>query len=149
MDRVILIHCLEHTDHSKYMLREVWRTLTPGGRVIIIVPSRLGPWCRSEASPFGHGKPFSSAQIKKMLSNNMLSPTRWTSALFLPPFSNRTMLTALATLESTGERWWSKFAGVLIIEAEKQIYAPTPLNTEKKLVTKPIIVGTQMREHND
>ncbi len=125
MDRVIIAHCLEHTDHSKQMLREVWRTLAPGGRVLIIVPSRMGPWCRSEANPFGHGKPFSTVQIKDMLSSNMLSPTRWTSALFLPPFKSRTMITALATLERTGQRWWNRFAGVLIIEAEKQIYAGT------------------------
>ena len=149
MDRIILVHCLEHTDHSKQMLREVWRSLAPGGRVIIIVPSRLGPWSRSENTPFGHGKPFSTSQIKQLLSKNMLSPTRWTSALFLPPFKGRTMLTALATLETTGQRWWSKFAGVLIIEAEKQIYAANPTQGVKKLVPKPAIVGAQMKEHHD
>ncbi len=143
MDRIILVHCLEHTDHSKQMLREIWRILAPGGRVLIIVPSRLGPWCRSEATPFGHGKPFSTNQIRQMLSNNMLSPTRSTAALFLPPFKSRTMLTALATLETTGQRWWSRFAGVLIIEAEKQIYAANPTDAKKKLVTKPIMIGTQ------
>ena len=144
MDRVILIHLLEHTDHSKQMLREVWRSLAPGGRVLIIVPSRLGPWCRSESTPFGHGKPFSTNQIKQLLAENMLSPTRWTSALFLPPFKSRTMITALASLESTGQRWWRKFAGVQIIEAEKQIYAANKKQTKKQLVTKPIIVGSQM-----
>lgn len=149
MDRVIIVHCLEHTDHSKHMLREIWRTLAPGGRVIIIVPSRLGPWCRSDKTPFGHGKPFSTAQIKEMLSKNMLSPTRWTSALFLPPFKNRTMRAALASLETTGRRWWSKFAGVLIIEAEKQIYGANPEQAKKELVRKPIIIGSQLTEHNE
>ncbi len=143
MDRVIIVHCLEHTDHSKQMLREVWRTLAPGGRVLIIVPSRLGPWCRSEATPFGHGKPFSTGQIKELLSKNMLSPTRWTSALFLPPFKSRTMLTALASLERTGQRWWNHFAGVLVIEAEKQIYASNTAEVTQKVPAKPVIVGTQ------
>ncbi len=149
MDRIIIVHCLEHTDHSKHMLREVWRSLAPGGRVLIIVPSRLGPWCRSEATPFGHGKPFSTSQIKEMLSKNMLSPTRWTSALFLPPFKSRTMLTALATLETTGQRWWSKFAGVLIIEAEKQIYAANPQDKAKKMVHKPVLIGSQMAPNEE
>lgn len=148
MDRIIIVHCLEHTDHSKQMLREVWRSLAPGGRVIIIVPSRLGPWCRSEATPFGHGKPFSASQVRDILSKNMLSPTRWTSALFLPPFKNRTMLTALATLEKTGQRWWNRFAGVLIIEAEKQIYAGNPAEVAKKVIPKPVIVGTQRTNHS-
>ncbi|MDG1708215.1 MAG: class I SAM-dependent methyltransferase [Emcibacteraceae bacterium] len=144
MDRIILVHCLEHTDHSKEMLREVWRALSPGGRVLIIVPSRMGPWCRSESNPFGHGKPFSTSQVKQLLAKNMLSPTRWTSALFLPPFKSRTMLTALTNLETTGQRWWSQFAGVQIIEAEKQIYAANPKNGKRNLVTKPVIVGSQM-----
>jgi len=149
MDRVILVHCLEHTDHSKHMLREVWSTLAPGGRVLIIVPSRLGPWCRSDATPFGHGKPFSTKQIKQILSKNMLSPTRWTSALFLPPFKSRTMRSALATLESTGQRWWSQFSGVLIIEAEKQIYAANKEEAKKQLVGKPVIVGNQMTQSEE
>lgn len=145
-DRIILVHCLEHTDHSKEMLREVWRTLSPGGRVLIIVPSRLGPWCRSEANPFGHGKPFSTSQVNQILSKNMLSPTRWTSALFLPPFKSKTMRTALLTLENTGRRWWSQFAGVLIIEAEKQIYAANPVDGARVKIAEPIAVGTQMTE---
>jgi len=147
IDRVILVHVLEHTDHSKHLLREVWRSLAPGGKVLIIVPSRLGPWCRSEATPFGHGKPFSTNQIKLLLAENMLSPTRWTSALFLPPFNGRTMRAALATFEGTGQRWWSKFAGVLIIEAEKQIYAAGKPEAKKQLVRKPVIVGSQMTNH--
>lgn len=146
MDRIILVHCLEHTDYSKEMLREVWRTLAPGGRVMIIVPSRLGPWCRSESNPFGHGKPFSNSQLKKLLSKNMLSPTRWTSALFLPPFKSRTMLTALSSLEKTGQRWWSQFAGVLIIEAEKQIYAANPMDGQRIHIKYPIMVGAQFSE---
>ena len=69
--------------------------------------------------------------------------------LFMPPFKNRTLLTALATLESTGQRWWSQFAGVLIIEAEKQIYAANSPSIEKKVMTKPIIVGSQMTQVNE
>lgn len=148
IDRIIVVHCLEHTDHSKQMLREVWRTLAPGGRVIIIVPSRLGPWCRSEKTPFGHGKPFSTTQIKQILSENMLNPTRWTSALFLPPFKSRTMVSMLTSLETTGKRWWSQFAGVLIIEAEKRIYAANTTEAKKQLVTKPAIVGAPLTEHD-
>lgn len=148
MDRVIVVHCLEHTDHSKQMLREIWRTLAPGGRVIIIVPSRMGTWCRSETTPFGHGKPFSTGQIKDLLSNNMLCPTGFASALFLPPFKSRTMLTALTSLEKTGARWWSRFAGVLIIEAEKQIYAGNPAEVAQKAPAKPVIVGSQRANHS-
>jgi hypothetical protein len=81
-----------------------------------------------------------------MLAKNMLSPARQKSALFLPPFKSRTMLTALSSLENTGQRWWNQFAGVLIIEAEKQIYAANPMDGQRIPINEPIIVGTQFSE---
>ncbi len=123
IDRLLVIHALEHTDNSRHTLREIWRTLAPGGRVIIIVPNRLGFWARTDRTPFGHGTPYSALQLRQLLSDNMLTPLRTASALHLPPFKSRSLLSLITTLEGTGQRWWRNLAGLLIIEAEKQIYA--------------------------
>ncbi len=123
IDRLLVIHALEHTDNSRHSLRELWRTLAPGGRVIIIVPNRLGLWARTDRTPFGHGTPYSAIQLRQLLSDNMLTPLRTASALHMPPFKSRSLLSLITTLEGTGQRWWRNLAGLLIIEAEKQIYA--------------------------
>jgi len=141
MDRILVIHTLEHTNNSHHLLREIWRTLAPGGRVILAVPNRLGLWARTDRTPFGHGRPFSALQIQQLLNENMLSPTQTTSALHLPPFKNRSLLSLMTTFEGTGQRWWHNLAGVLIIEAEKQIYATGPKVEAGKRVPRPAIAG--------
>ncbi len=67
IDRVIAVHLLEMTPDAGEVLREVWRVLAPGGRLICVVPTRRGVWARTENNPFGHGRPFSRTQITDLL----------------------------------------------------------------------------------
>ncbi len=148
VDRILMVHILEHTEQSRQLLREVWRTLAPGGRVIVIVPNRLGLWARTDRTPFGHGTPFSILQVHQLLSDNMLIPTRTASSLHTPPFKRRSFFSLMTSLENTGQRWWHNLAGVLIIEAEKQIYA-TGIRTKaiaknKVRTQRPAIAGNQI-----
>lgn len=143
MDRILMVHVLEHSESSQHMLREVWRTLAPGGRVMVIVPNRMGFWARSDHTPFGHGKPFSAHQIRHMLSDNMLTPTRWDKALAFAPFRNRTILSMAPAIDRIGQRWWQHLSGVLIVEAEKQIYALRPSKPlKRKRIVKPAMLGS-------
>ncbi|VAX05536.1 SAM-dependent methyltransferase 2, in cluster with Hydroxyacylglutathione hydrolase [hydrothermal vent metagenome] len=144
IDRILVIHTLEHTEVSRHLLREIWRSLAPGGRVIIIVPNRLGLWARTDRTPFGHGTPFSALQLRQLLSENMLTPTQTTSALHLPPFKSRSLLSLMTTFEGTGQRWWHNLAGALIVEAEKQIYATGPKIKARKRAPQPAIAGNHM-----
>ncbi len=148
IDRILVIHTLEHTQSSRHLLREIWRSLAPGGRVIIIVPNRLGLWARTDRTPFGHGTPFSTLQLRQLLSENMLTPTQATSALHLPPFKNRSLLSLMTTFEGTGQRWWHNLAGALIVEAEKQIYATGPKIKATKRARQPAIAGNHMDSKN-
>ncbi len=148
MDRIVMVHILEHTEQSRHILREVWRILAPGGRVIVVVPNRLGFWARTDRTPFGHGKPFSTLQLRQLFSDNMLTPTRTSSALHLPPFKSRPLLSLMSTLENTGQRWWHNLAGALIIEAEKQIYATGPTVKESKRVHRPAMAGNHIDPKN-
>src|SRR2546426_1450423 len=42
VDRVLLVHALEMSDDPMALLREVWRVLSPNGRLLAIVPNRRG-----------------------------------------------------------------------------------------------------------
>ena len=35
MDRVLLVHALEHSEHTRAVLREIWRVMAPEGRLLI------------------------------------------------------------------------------------------------------------------
>ena len=123
INRVLLVHALESTDNVRPMLREVWRVLASGGRMIIVVPNRQGLWTRFESTPFGRGLPYSSRQISTVLCENLFTPYQSVKALFIPPTRSRMMLSSALAIEEIGLRWFPAFAGVTIIEATKQIYA--------------------------
>ena len=40
---------------SAALLREVWRVLAAGGRILAVVPNRRGLWARMDTTPFGQG----------------------------------------------------------------------------------------------
>ena len=62
-DRVMIVHGLEATEHSRQMLREIWRVLAGGGRLLIVAANRSGLWSMTERTPFGHGSPYSGPQL--------------------------------------------------------------------------------------
>lgn len=126
VDRVLLVHGLEFTEHLRPMMREIWRVLAGGGRLLTVVPNRRGIWARIDRTPFGHGSPYSPSQLKHTLRENMFVPERTARALFIPPVRSRFLLGSAPAWEEIGERWFKAFAGVYLVEASKQIYAGVP-----------------------
>jgi len=140
VNRILLVHSFEHSEPLTSMVEEMWRVLTPGGRMIVVAPNRLGFWSRSSGSPFGYGRPFSIMQLRDLLSENQFTHTRSSSALFLPPLPIRLLWRLARKVERMGKCLCPFLGGVLIIEAEKQIYASIrqPVTVRKKYnVPKP------------
>src|SRR6185295_5903001 len=117
IDRVVLVHALETSDEVRAMLKEIWRVLAGGGRVLIVAPNRLG------RTPFGSGRPYTMSQLSQLLRDEQFTPVGSDAALFIPPARSRMMLRSAAAWERIGKRWFPTFAGVLLVEATKQIYA--------------------------
>jgi len=124
IDRAIVVHALEITEHPRDLLAEIWRILTPGGRVLVVAPSRSGLWARVDRTPFGHGQPYSLGQLRELMRETLFSPTHWDEALYVPPFQRRTSLRSAPAFEWTGAYFGLPGAGVLIVEATKQLYRP-------------------------
>ncbi|HVH83318.1 MAG TPA: methyltransferase domain-containing protein, partial [Steroidobacteraceae bacterium] len=62
-DRVLLVHALEHSEQLRPLLREVWRVLADGGRLLVVAPNRRGIWARLDRTPFGQGLPYTMGQL--------------------------------------------------------------------------------------
>lgn len=127
IDRMLLVHALEHAENPRETLMEIWRVLAPGGRLIIVAPSRRGVWARFEHTPFGTGRPFSRSQLNALLRDTNFTPHAWADALHFPPSKKRWMMRFHALLERTGRRFWPMFAGVIIVEAQKRVYQGIPV----------------------
>lgn len=132
IDRVLLIHALEFSEQVRPMLREVWRVVTSGGRLVVVVPNRRGIWARLERTPFGLGQPYTNGQLSKLLRDNLFTPVTSAAALYAPPSSSRMMLSTAPAWERLGSRWFRTVAGVVIIEASKQIYAASPVRQRRR-----------------
>ena len=123
IDRVLVIHALETTEQVRPMMREVWRVLSGSGRLLVVAPNRRGIWARLDRTPFGHGQPYSTGQLSRLLRETMFTPVKSHSALFVPPTRSRMILAAANALEKMGQKGIIPFPGVVMIEATKQIYA--------------------------
>lgn len=158
VDRALLVHALEMSSDPVELLREVWRVLAAGGRLLAVVPNRRGLWARMDTTPFGQGQPYSRSQITHLLRETWFTPTGWGEALYVPPIARGWFLRSAVAWERTGAAIWAPFAGVHIVEATKQVYRliPAPRREKRRLVTalKPVLAPSPgfnsapgMREH--
>jgi SAM-dependent methyltransferase len=126
VDRLFVVHCLEASESVRALLREIWRVMTPEGRVLLVVPNRRGIWARLDTTPFGHGRPYSRGQLERLLTDALFTPLEWTAALYMPPIDRQWMVRWATAFERVGARLWPGFAGVIIVEARKELMGAIP-----------------------
>jgi len=132
-DCILLVHMLEASENARELLRELWRVLSPNGRLLIVVPNRRGLWAQLDTTPFGHGRPYSRSQLTKLLKEAMFSPEDWQYALYMPPFGWRVLLRWPVFFERLGLVLWPAFSGVIVVEATKQVYGAVPVSARAKM----------------
>lgn len=137
-DRILVFHLMEESADPLALLRDVWRVLAPSGRVIVAVASRNGLWANSEATPFGHGRPYSRRQLAELLREAGLEPLGWTRALYVPPVS--WLAGAAEFFEQAGSRLWPGFAGIVLMEAVKETFAvKAKAQRVRALIPRPVL----------
>ncbi|MEE9315437.1 MAG: class I SAM-dependent methyltransferase [Rhizobiaceae bacterium] len=127
IDRILLVHALEHCENAHETLSEIWRVLAPGGKLVIVIPNRRGIWARVEHTPFGAGRPYTGGQLSRLLRETMFTPTAWSDALHFPPTNKKLILRIAAAFERFGRRFTPAFAGVVVVEATKLLYQGLPI----------------------
>ncbi len=147
MDRVLVVHALETLDHPRDVLSEIWRILTPGGRMIVIAPNRRGLWARVDTTPFGQGQPFSKTQLRELMRDTLFSPVHWAEALYMPPFARQYLLAAEPAFEAIGSRLGLPGAGLHLVEATKQLYRPVAVRRPRRRLPKlePVLAPAPIR----
>ena len=144
VDRVVILHGLEHAPLPDAMLHEIWRVMTAEARLLVVVPNRMGFWAQAEMTPFGAGRPFTEHQLRQLLKDSGFLVERSDCALFLPPRWTRAQLNFARWLEKIGRKYFPAFAGLIILEAGKYVYAVRPLraNPLHRLIGWPQIRKT-------
>ncbi len=135
-DRVLVVHALEEASAVHTMLREIWRTMAPEGRLVVIVANRWSLWAQAEVSPFGHGRPYSRLQLSALLADAMFEPVASARALYAPPTHRPLFVGAAEAFERVGELIWPAQGGLLLMEAVKRLYATTARSERRVLLAK-------------
>jgi SAM-dependent methyltransferase len=132
IDRLLMVHGLEHAEAARRMLREAWRVLRPEGRMIVVVPNRASPWAYLERTPFGHGQPYSAAQLGRLLAGSLFRVERRDMALMIPPLGLGKDLSTAALVERVGRRLVPQLGGVMLAEAVKDVAGVIPLRQGRR-----------------
>ncbi|AKI03225.1 Methyltransferase domain [Hoeflea sp. IMCC20628] len=127
LDRILMVHSLEFAENPRETLKELWRVLAPGGRLVIVTPNRRGVWARFEHTPFGAGRPYSRGQLITILRESNFTPGAFAEGLLFPPSERAMILRLRGIFERLGRRMWPVFAGVIIVEAQKRLYQGLPV----------------------
>lgn len=123
MNRVMIVHVLEHQADAADMLSECWRVLVSGGRMLLVVPNRRGIWAQIDHSPFGYGQPYSVAQLKELLAQHRFTYVDHQTELFLWPSRHPIVHRLARIMQIVGPLLVPSLGGVIVMECEKQIYA--------------------------
>ncbi|ORE94705.1 type 11 methyltransferase [Stappia sp. 22II-S9-Z10] len=133
VDRLLIVHLLEATKDPAEVLREAWRVLVPSGRVLAVVPYRAGAWARADSTPMGLGRPFSRAQLARLMDECWLDPVDVRRCLYVPPSRMRMVLGSARAWERIGRSVVPRFAGLLAIEGRKTLTRGIPVRPPRKL----------------
>lgn len=136
VDRLLLAHCIEFSDHLDELLQEAWRVLKPEGEILVIAPNRRGIWSQFTKSPLGYGRPYTGHQLFAILERAGFVPDKPKYGLYMPPSRRVLMRRFAGTFEKLGHRFWKKFGGVVMCCAKKRIHglrAPKPVSGGVKI----------------
>ena len=120
-DRVLAVHSLESSENCEALLNEIWRVLRPNGRVLAIVPNRLGILSKWKNTPFQSCHKYTMNELIALLSKNNFTVLHKERQFLLPANPYSLNLRIVKTANQLGRSVTKPFAGLLIIEAKKTL----------------------------
>lgn len=123
LHQVLMVHSFEYASAPDEVLRIWWQMLAPGGRLMVMVPNRHGLWSRFGKTPFATGTPYTISTLRELFNAAGFTLRDTRSAMFTPPSTHPLWLRCFSAIEWIGAACFPRVGGVLIVEAEKQIYA--------------------------
>jgi SAM-dependent methyltransferase len=121
-EAMLLIHCLEFAMSSQEVLKDVWRVLTPGGSLFVLVPYMYGLWAHFSVTPFGLGRAFSKTGLRTALGEAGFRAEHCTPLLSVPWFSAENFLHKRFIRQALESE--KILPGVLAMQGTKTLYRP-------------------------
>jgi len=138
-DRAYIFHALEYMEDQVSFLEELWKVLSPGGRIFLMVPNKKGPWKKFGLPKPEAAKEFLTRDIKSLLRGKGFAIAGCFGAAYGLPvdfFGTPLFSGLLKTLSGGGT---GGFPGFLILEAQKTTGSARgiPVRTLRPVRAKP------------
>jgi SAM-dependent methyltransferase len=86
LDRILMVHSLEFAENPRETLKELWRVLAPGGRLVIVAPNRRGmSGLDSNIRRLAPGGLIRAGSWSGFCARAISRPGAFAEALFFPP----------------------------------------------------------------
>ena len=142
-DRILVFHALEYTQDTVSFIEGLWKVLSPGGRIFLMVPNKKGAWKKSGLPYPDLAKSFLFREVRSFLEKNGFTLINNYGIWYGLPvdFFGTILFSGLLKRLSGGSS--VGFPGFLIFEAEKKIISPIckPTRTFKKVPANPAVSG--------
>lgn len=124
IDVVIIIHALEFVESPWGTMSEINRVVSKGGKILVVVPNRLGLWAKKASTPFGQGRAFTIRQLDTLMIETGFTPIDHKLCVFFPPFSLWARRHTVNLWEYWGKWLFLENGGLIIGCFEKQKKQP-------------------------
>ncbi|MBO8128593.1 MAG: methyltransferase domain-containing protein [Peptococcaceae bacterium] len=142
---VIAFTSLEFTGQPEAAVRELWRMVRPGGRLIVAALNAWSPWAwwrsrKTGHSVFAKAHFFSPWELLRLLARNTGERCLvWNTAVFIPPGANSCIIKTAPVWEVAGRLFFKPLGALIIVRVDKtRVQERLPeLNLMSKLAPKP------------
>lgn len=134
VDRILYIHDKTITkEQFDLFLRSCWKTLSDDGKIILLLPNKLGWWSVIENISLRYRNAFFIQKLNIVLKQQMFRISHYEKVLYFPPrIMNISSLRTNRILEFIGLFFVPFWGGYHLIEIEKNLYAPITVAPLKK-----------------
>ncbi|MGG6428813.1 class I SAM-dependent methyltransferase [Acetobacter ghanensis] len=131
-DRIVLVHTLQGRENPVSLLRAAARVLKDDGRLLMVVPSRLGGRARLRRTPFARDMAFTRPKLRQVLAAAMLRAEQWDEAVFLPVSQACRTIRRGRQMDIAGKVLCPGGGSLILVEAVPDMYSALPLSVQRK-----------------
>ncbi|WP_412057222.1 class I SAM-dependent methyltransferase [Bartonella sp. DGB2] len=138
VDYILLAHALEYADNIEETLHELWRVLTPNGKILLVIPNRRSFWTLYDNTPFGAGQPYSKRQLRALVRKGNFQIDSMEEVVHFLPSQKHFLRLFSRIYEPTARNYFRFFGAALLVVIRKDFYQGAAITRQSRRFFMPV-----------